>query len=210
MKELCNLLWITHRTSGGSCHLSFCPPDRNPRCEGARPSPLCPLLLSSCLPPKPCALICHLPTPKFLFHFLSCTGQFTSKARLFNEWFKSKCYTEAVGENLLEEGKLKVDFGQSGRIWIDGGDGRAEPARGNGWTNLTSNWKVVRVMMRVSVGAEVSVGERVSLSCPWKDISVLPASSANRDLGDRCKLKNSMYLLHVRECCHCTWLRCRG
>ena len=57
-------------------------------------------------------------------------GQVTSKARLFNERFKSKCYTETVGENLLEEGKLKVDLRQSGRIWIGGGSGKAEPAKG--------------------------------------------------------------------------------
>lgn len=211
MEELCNLLWITHSIRGGSCQigltLSFCPPNRNPESEGASSSPLCTLLLSSCLPPKPCALMCHVPTPKFLFHFLSCTGQFTSKTRLYKERFKSKCYTEAVGENLLEEGKFRVDFGQSGRIWIGGGDGKVEPARGNGWTNLTSNWEVVRVMMRVSVGAEV---ERGSLCPAHERASFFSLNHMQTEIWEiDVNSKNFMYLLHVRKCCHCTWLRCR-
>ena len=46
--------------------------------------------------------------------------------------FTSGCAAEAVGENLVEEGKLKVDFGESGRIWMGGEDRKTQPARGNG------------------------------------------------------------------------------
>lgn len=36
---------------------------------------------------------------------------------------------EAAGEDLLGEEILKVDFGQSGRIWVGREDGKAQPAR---------------------------------------------------------------------------------
>ena len=46
--------------------------------------------------------------------------------------FAGGCAAEAAGENLEEEGKLKVDFKQSGRMWMGGEDRKSKLARGNG------------------------------------------------------------------------------